>query len=42
MNGLGIAAIVILGPVGLFLAVAMALRIRERLREGEHGPGGEQ
>jgi hypothetical protein len=32
VNGLGIAAIVILGPVGLFLLVAIVLRIRERRR----------
>lgn len=32
MSGPGIAAAVILGPVGLFLAVAIVLRIRERCR----------
>jgi hypothetical protein len=32
MTGLGIAAAVILGPVGLFLLAAMVLRIREQLR----------
>jgi hypothetical protein len=32
VSGLGIAAIVILGPVGLFLLVAIVLRIRERRR----------
>jgi hypothetical protein len=32
MSGPGIAALAILGPAGLFLAVAIVLRIRERLR----------
>lgn len=30
MSGLGIAAAIILGPVGLFLLVAIVLRLRER------------
>ena len=30
MNGLGIAALAILGPAGLFLLVAIVLRVRER------------
>lgn len=30
MNGLGIAALAILGPAGLFLLVAIVLRLRER------------
>ena len=30
MNGPGIAALAILGPVGLFLLVAIVLRLRER------------
>ena len=30
MSGLGIAALAILGPVGLFLLVAIVLRVRER------------
>lgn len=31
MSGLGIAAAIILGPAGLFLLVAIVLRVRERL-----------
>ena len=30
MNGLGIAALAILGPAGPFLLVAIVLRVRER------------
>lgn len=30
MSGIGIAALAILGPVGLFLLVAIVLRLRER------------
>ena len=30
MSGIGIAALAILGPVGLFLLVAIVLRVRER------------
>jgi hypothetical protein len=30
MSGLGIAALAILGPVGVFLAIAIALRLRAR------------
>ena len=30
MTGLGIAALLILGPAGLFLLVAIVLRLRER------------
>ena len=30
MSGLGIAAVTILGPVGLFLLAAIVLRVRER------------
>ena len=30
MTGLGIAALLILGPAGLFLLVAIVLRVRER------------
>ena len=30
MSGLGIAALAILGPAGLFLLVAIVLRLRER------------
>ena len=30
MSGIGIAALAILGPVGLFLLVSIVLRVRER------------